>query len=96
MEGVILFLLFLVIIGVVLYPHFKRHYLCSSFRQEENSSLCGPCGKSNFRPPSSLAPGVCFPGTTFPVKGGLIDLRNCSDEVYILGDKRKVNFITIS
>lgn len=85
MEEALFLILILLVAGIVLYPVLRRYMTASSL------SPCRPCGE-----PVPNTPGVCFPGTTFPVKGGLIDLRHCSDEVYILGDRNKVNFISIN
>lgn len=49
---------------------------------------CGTCPTT-----TTVGTTTCFPSTTFPVKSGLIDLRNCNDEVYILGDQSRVHFL---
>lgn len=80
MEGLIVLFLLIVITAIILYPLWKRYFNCG-----------GSCGGSTLS-----TPGNCFPSTTFPVKSGLIDLRNCTDHVYIMGDRSRVHFITVS
>lgn len=39
----------------------------------------------------------CFPDTTIPVVGGLIDLRSCNDQVYIIRSRTdQVTYLDVS
>lgn len=78
MESLLIFIIFLIILGVVLYPLWLRW----------RGTSCGPCGLP------SIGTGTCFPSSQIPVKSGIIDLRRCSDDVYILGDRTKVHFVS--
>jgi hypothetical protein len=80
-ESIVILVLFLVIAAVIIYPIWRRHHQGTT---TTTTTL------------TTVPTGTCFPSTTFPVKSGLIDLRLCNDDVYILGNPAKVKFITIS
>lgn len=87
MDGiVVLVLLLLVVAAFVVYVLWMRH---SGGGGGCTTVTPSPCG-------TVTTTGTCFPSTQFPVKSGIVDLRQCSDHVYILGDRSKVHFITES
>lgn len=74
-----LLVLVLVVVAVLIFCLWRRYV-------PTTGTPCSPCT-------TTTTGTVCFPGTTYPVKSGLIDLRNCTDDVYIFANQSKVHFI---
>lgn len=79
MERFLLALLLLFIVVAVAYPIWRRYSVGGG---------CGPCGTTTT--PSS---STCFPSIPWTVKSGIIDLRGCTDDVYLFANKSRVHFI---
>lgn len=80
MESFLIFLILLIVIALIGIPLWNRYKSCLT---------CPSTGVV-----TTPVVGTCFPGTTFPVKSGVFDLRTCTDDIYIFTtNKAKVHFV---
>lgn len=85
MEGILLLIFLVILIVLIGVPLWRRYQGTTTVTTTPTTT-------------TTTTTGNCFTPSTFPVKSGIFDLRNCTDDVYILlnscSDQSRVHIVT--